>query len=99
MSLRAKRSNLLSGRSIASATLRSLQAVAGAPRTDRMPMGFRIGIKSGRARSVSPAAACSDKCLDLRKRGHEVGAAMARYNDCASSVTHARGARQWPPLQ
>ncbi len=38
-----KRSNLLARRSSASATLRSLHAVAGAPRTDRRPMGFRIG--------------------------------------------------------
>jgi len=38
-----ERSNLRSRRSIASVTLRSLHAVAGAPRNDSMPMGFRIG--------------------------------------------------------
>ncbi len=38
-----ERSTLLARRSSASAMLRALQAVAGAPRTDRMPMGVRIG--------------------------------------------------------
>jgi len=38
-----ERSNLPSRWSIASATLRSLHAVAGAPRNDRMPMGVRRG--------------------------------------------------------
>jgi len=39
-----ERSTLLARRSIASATLRSLHAVAGAPRNDSRPMGFRIGV-------------------------------------------------------
>ncbi len=45
MSLRAKRSNLPAREEIASATLRSLQAIASAPRNDRRRSVIRIGSK------------------------------------------------------